>query len=268
MDRPGSPLARLCSPPMPPRHSIEVSEEAGVRYLHFGTEWIQGAMRIARPWSLELEYTREMMAALLLRPEHDWPKNALIIGLGAGSVAKFLYRHRPAAQLTVVEINPEVVAVARQSFRLPDDPERMPIHIADGAVWMAEQRARYDCILVDGYDHNARAGALATEQFYRDCRKRLTSRGLLVINLFGRSRNFRHQLERLRMAFSGRALAFPSSERGNAIAFAAAGDAIGADMESLRAEAATLQTLTGLKLGPTLVRLQQAGDYAGGGLSL
>ncbi len=48
--------------------SIEVSEEAGVRYLHFGSPWVQGAMRIARPWSLELEYTRDMMMALLLRP--------------------------------------------------------------------------------------------------------------------------------------------------------------------------------------------------------
>lgn len=48
-------------------YPIEISEEAGVRYLHFGTPWIQGAMRIARPWQLELDYTKEMMASLLLR---------------------------------------------------------------------------------------------------------------------------------------------------------------------------------------------------------
>ncbi len=41
--------------------SIEISEERGVRYLHFGSHWIQGAMRVARPWALELEYTRDMM---------------------------------------------------------------------------------------------------------------------------------------------------------------------------------------------------------------
>ncbi|HTY99766.1 MAG TPA: spermidine synthase, partial [Rhodocyclaceae bacterium] len=52
---------------------ILVSEEAGVRYLHFGSAWVQGAMRIARPFALELDYTREMMACLLLRPEPDWP---------------------------------------------------------------------------------------------------------------------------------------------------------------------------------------------------
>ena len=69
-------------------HSIEISEHAGVRYLHFSAEWIQGAMRIQRPNALELAYTREMMAGLLLR-EPPWPKNVLLIGLGAGSLAKF-----------------------------------------------------------------------------------------------------------------------------------------------------------------------------------
>ena len=105
--------------------SIEISEEGGVRYLHFGSRWIQGAMRIARPWALELEYTRDMMLALLLRPAPRWPRNVLLIGLGAASLPKFLYRHRPQAALTVVEIEPAVVTLATQSFRLPDDPRRL-----------------------------------------------------------------------------------------------------------------------------------------------
>lgn len=75
--------------------TIQISEEAGVRFLHFGSDWVQGAMRIARPWALELDYTREMMAALLLRPEPDWPRRVLQVGLGAASLTKFLYRHRP-----------------------------------------------------------------------------------------------------------------------------------------------------------------------------
>jgi hypothetical protein len=43
------------------------ARSAGVRSLHFGSHWIQGAMRIARPYALELDYTRDMMLALLLR---------------------------------------------------------------------------------------------------------------------------------------------------------------------------------------------------------
>ncbi|MGB7992115.1 MAG: fused MFS/spermidine synthase [Candidatus Methylophosphatis roskildensis] len=252
----------------PPRHSIEVSEQAGVRYLHFGTEWIQGAMRVARPWSLELDYTREMMAALLLRPGDDWPARALIIGLGAGSIAKFLYRHRPAARLDVVEINPEVVALARHAFRVPEDDGRLCVHRADGAAFVKTGRTRYDCILVDGFDHRARAGALATEAFYRDCRKRLSRRGLLVANLFGRSRNYDAQFARLAAAFAGRAIAFPSGDHGNVIGFAAAGEPISADWSSLRGEADALHRATGLRLQPTIVRLQHAGAFEGPGIAL
>ena len=60
-------------------HSIEVSEERGVRYLHFGTEWVQCAMRLSRPHQLVLAYTQEMLSFLLFRPA---PRNVLMIGLG------------------------------------------------------------------------------------------------------------------------------------------------------------------------------------------
>ena len=41
---------------------IDISEEAGVRYLHFGSDWIQGAMRIRSPRKLELANQRELAA--------------------------------------------------------------------------------------------------------------------------------------------------------------------------------------------------------------
>src|SRR4051812_10429009 len=63
--------------------SIDISEQKGVRFLPFGSEWVQGAMRIARPVNLELSYTREMMAGLLMREEKLWPRRILLIGLGA-----------------------------------------------------------------------------------------------------------------------------------------------------------------------------------------
>jgi spermidine synthase len=130
--------------------SIEISEKAGVRYLHFGSRWVQGAMRVARPWSLELEYTRDMMLALLLRPAPDWPRSVLLIGLGAASLTKFLYRNRPRSVLTVVEIEAAVVDAAAQCFRLPDDPRRLAIVIGRPRPRGATDRT-FDCPR-DGYD--------------------------------------------------------------------------------------------------------------------
>ena len=88
-------------------------------------------MRVARPWALELEYTRELMLPLLLRGGDAWPRSVLQVGLGAASITRYLWRHWPHAKLTVVEVAPEVVAVARQSFKLPDDPDRLTIILAE-----------------------------------------------------------------------------------------------------------------------------------------
>ncbi|MDO9449163.1 MAG: fused MFS/spermidine synthase [Rugosibacter sp.] len=199
--------------------NIDISEEAGVRYLHFGSDWVQGAMRIARPFSLELDYTREMMLPLLLRPD-DWPQRVLLIGLGAGSLCKFLWRYRPEAKLTVVEIEPRVEAAARQFFKLPDDPQRIRIHFADGADFMIQSKQRYDLILVDGFDSNARAGRLDSLPFYLDCKARLAKEGLLCVNLLSRRKNFHHNIKQIKTAFDDQVISFPSRDEGNAIAVA------------------------------------------------
>jgi spermidine synthase len=225
-------------------------------------------MRIARPWALELDYTREMMASLLLRPEPEWPRSVLLIGLGAASLTKFLYRHRPQAKLTVVEIEPAVVAAARQFFKLPDDPKRLKLEIADGVEWLAASEKTFDLILVDGFDAEARAGALDTLPFYRACHAHLGDTGLLSVNLLGRNRGFTGSVERIKKAFDGRALVFPSCDHGNAIAFAAAGEPICMPLGELSLQALALRKATGLNLLPTLARLAQWQTCAGGRLEL
>ncbi len=242
---------------------IDVSEEAGVRYLHFGSSWIQGAMRIARPWALELEYTREMMTAVLLRRAPRWPRSALLIGLGAASLTKFLYRYYPQAKLHVVETEPAVVATARQCFRLPEEGRRMAIEIGDGDDYVALTERVFDLILVDGFDAKGRPGALDTLRFYRRARARLGSTGLMVVNLLGRSRGFKASVACIREAFDDRALALPSCASGNVIVFAAAGEPVCAPFTELRAAAAKLRRETGLNLLPTLARL--TGTQAGKG---
>lgn len=242
---------------------IDISEESGVRYLHFGSDWVQGAMRLRKPDALELEYTREMMAGLLLRPA-PWPARVLLIGLGAGSLAKFVHRHLPDALTTVVEITPEVHAVARQYFRLPDEDERLRVVIGDGADFVVQDDSRWDLIAVDGFDRHARAGALASQAFYEACRQRLSADGLLAVNMFGELRGFKTQLQRLRKAFDGRVLALPPCPSGNVVAFAAAGAAVEVEAELLQARAAALEANTGLKLGASLKRLDKSGLLAEG----
>jgi len=249
-------------------HSIDIREEAGVRSLHFGSDWIQGAMRIARPWNLELDYTKEMMASLLLREESRFPRKVLLIGLGAASLTKFLYRNYPLAKLTVVEIEPAVVAAARQFFKLPEDPVRLNIVIGDGVEYVLSNDKAWDLILVDGFDADARAGALDTLPFYQAAQARLSSNGIMAVNLLGRSKGYKASVERIQTAFEGRALAFPSCDSGNTIAFAAAGHTIIITLDDLKELALELKEATGLNLLPTLTRLEQAQSCIGGILEL
>lgn len=245
---------------------IQVSESAGVRYLHFGSIWVQGAMRVARPWNLELDYTREMMAALLLRPAAGWPRSVLQIGLGTASLTKFLHRHRPAAKLTVVEIEPAVVATARQYFKLPDEGEgeRLQVVIGDGADFVAASQKRYDLILVDGFDADARTGMLDSLPFYLNCKARLTPSGLMVVNLLTLRRKVRDSLERISEAFDGRTLPFPPCASGNVVAFAAGETPVRCHIDALETRARTLKENTGLDLQPTLTRLGASRSCPGG----
>jgi spermidine synthase len=243
--------------------SIDIREEAGVRSLHFGSDWIQGAMRISRPWHLELEYTKEMMASLLMRDDSRFPRKVLLIGLGAASLTKFLYRNYPLAKLTVVEIEERVVAAARQFFKLPDDPLRLKIVIADGAQFIAEHDKKFDLILVDGFDSNARPGELDTLPFYQMCRARLNNNGILAVNLLGRSRGYKASFERIRTSFDDRALAFPSCDSGNVIALAATGDKIEIALDDLKVQAREMKDRTGLNLLPTLSSLEEAQSCPG-----
>jgi spermidine synthase len=240
-------------------HTIEISEEAGVRYLHFGSNWVQGAMRMRKPDALELQYTREMLTCLLWRDWALWPRNILLIGLGAGSLAKFLYRHLPRARLRVVEIDPRIPAFAERHFGLPVDASRLLIDIGDGSLFLRNSRERFDLILVDGFDHRARAGALDTPAFYRDCLALLTPGGVMATNLFGNVRGFDKSLRRINEAFAGHVVVLPPGEMGNVIVFGLESADTEVTLADLRERARLLGDETGLNLRPTLKRMAAAG---------
>jgi spermidine synthase len=248
--------------------SVVVSEQSGVRYLHFGSDWIQGAMRIARPWALELEYTREMMLPLLLRSDPDWPRYVLVIGLGAGSVSKFLFRHRPTAKQTVVEIDAAVVRAAHQHFRLPEACDNLRIVVDDGADFIVRARKRFDLVLLDGYDAGADTGRLTGLPFLLECKAHLSEDGFFATNLLSRRKTFRSSIGTIEEAFDGRVLVLPPSDAGNVIAVAHVGTEITPRLADLRIDARRLKRDTGLNLLPTLARLESAGVCLDGRLTV
>lgn len=180
-----------------------ISEFDGVRYLHLGTDWVQGAMRIHSPRKLELEYIQRMMAWLLWRPADALAAgHAVQLGLGAAAITRFTHQVL-RWRTTVVEINPTVIAACRLWFHLPADDERLTVVNADAATWVTrtEQLQTADVLCVDLYDHDAAAPVLDDEAFYAACRGLLAPGGLMTVNLFGRDASFERSAARVAAVF-------------------------------------------------------------------
>jgi spermidine synthase len=221
-----------------------VSERFGVRTLHIGSDTIQSAMRLARPVDLELSYTRSMMAFMLFTAS---PRQVLTIGLGGGSVAKFIYHRVPSAHVTAVEVSPRVVAIARQYFQVPPDDDRFEVVIADGAEYVMREDVTADVVIVDGYDADAHAAELASRDFYAACRERLQPAGALVVNLWGGDKSFSTLLQRIDSAFEGRTLCLPAERPGNVIVFGFRRDPGRLRWTQLQQRAEELQAALGLE---------------------
>ncbi len=224
--------------------SVYISEKFGVRSLHIGSDTIQSSMRIARPYDLEIGYTRAMMAFMLFMRD---PRKVMMIGLGGGSLAKFVHRRLPNASTTVVELDPRVVAVARQYFRLPEEDPRLRIIIGDGATYLETVKSKSNVIIVDGYGAEAQAPALSTPAFYRSCHAALSRYGILVVNLWGGGKDYNDCVRRINVAFERKVLSLPAGKLGN-IAVLAFKHAPGRpQLDNLRNAAQQLETELGLE---------------------
>jgi len=232
---------------------VQISEKRGVRFLHLGGPAVQSAMRIRDPWALELEYTRAMMAFLLFRPA---PRDIALIGLGGGSLAKFIHRHLPDVRLTALEVNPEVVDAARSFFMLPPDDARLSVRVGDGAAFVYEHPGSRDVLLVDGYDALRIVEDLASEDFYLACAAMLRPGGVAVFNLWGSDKFFPIYFERLARVFGERLLRLPSERKGNIIVFAFRPPLPDMSLAVLTRRAQQLGADLGLEMEDFLIRLR------------
>jgi spermidine synthase len=202
---------------------VNVSEHGGIRFLHLGTEWIQGSMRLDAPDDIDLEYVQRMMAWLLfVDPATVRHRHAMQLGLGAAALTKFC-RRKLRMTTTAIELNPQVVAACRLFFKLPADDARLSVVLGDAAEVAAHAhwQGRIDALQVDLYDEEAAAPVLDSEAFYRDCRKLLTEDGCMTVNLFGRSSSYDASLEKIVAAFGASAVwAFKPTREGNTVVLA------------------------------------------------
>lgn len=192
-----------------------VYETLNSKSLHFTIAEIQSRMQPQRPYALDLEYTRTMMAVLLFKPQ---PESLAMIGLGGGSLAKFCHRHLPHTRIKVVEINPHVIAL-RDEFCVPPDDARFTVRCGDGADYVRAAPYPVDVLMVDGFDYEGQPPALCSQRFYDDCHDTLKSDGILVVNLHAGHRHYDAFLSRIRRSFGEQVLVVGDRDKSNSIVF-------------------------------------------------
>lgn len=166
---------------------IHVTEDGGgFRTLRFGEDGAsQSVVKPGDPRHLQLAYSRVLPAGLAFV---DDPRRLLIIGLGGAALPRFFHSHFPEMTIDVVELDPQVLEVARRHFGLVED-ERLRVSIADGRDFIEAIEQPYDLIVLDCFDAETIPAHLTTREFLQAARNGLTSTGAVVANIWGPAGN-------------------------------------------------------------------------------
>jgi spermidine synthase len=221
---------------------IRIAERGTVRTMYFvgddGTQYIESRHDRARPRSLDLDYTRTMMAGFLLQPR---PRRLLMLGLGGGGMSNYLRGRFPELEIDAVDIDPEVVRLAQEFFEVPKDDRRYRVHVADARLFVERAPAdvRWDMIMLDAFRGVFVPYHLKTAEFYRACLDRLAPGGVVVANLHNVTRMYPHDRATTSAVFPQR-YSFVS-ESGNQTTLVAAGDGARVGVYQIRANARAAQ---------------------------
>ena len=165
---------------------VVTEEEHGLRTLRFGRGGArQSVVKLGDPDYLALPYARVALVGLALS---ETPRRFLVVGLGGGTLPMFLRKYYPNAAIDAVDIDPEVVDVAKKFFGFRED-ELMNAHVGDGRQFIEKLRQPYDVIFLDAFGSDSVPAHLTTQEFLRAVRRAVTPGGVVVGNLWGRGSN-------------------------------------------------------------------------------
>ncbi|TAG02347.1 MAG: hypothetical protein EAZ43_09405 [Betaproteobacteria bacterium] len=217
-----------------------ISEQNGLRTLHFGSEWVQGSMRISKPSELTLGYAQEMTAPLLFVPA---ARSIYVAGLGVGALPRWALAHMGDSlkRLDIVELRADVISLASHAFPLPLDDSRVKLTLGDAAAEIASRgAATLDWVWVDCYDGRGRVGALESTDFYTEAHRALRKNGVFVANMWSNVPRYAAGLKRLSKLFGTNIVLLPSIATENVIVIASKTPFPALDSDAMRKHAKSL----------------------------
>lgn len=150
-----------------------------MRNLSFGPvhKFRQSAMLLESPHTLCLNYTKNAFAGVAIVQ----PLQALVLGVGAGSVIGAISHALPKCSVDAVDLSAEVISVAKTFFQLDQFPN-CQFHVRDAAVFVTSREKSYDYIFVDLYDSNDIPSFILKTEFWDHIFEILNDGGLAMLN--------------------------------------------------------------------------------------
>ncbi len=214
---------------------IQVTEQGTVRTMYFvvdGMRYIESRFDTAHPTSLDLDYSRTMMAGFLVQPA---PKRVMMMGLGGGQISNYLFSRFPGIEIDTVDIDPEVVRLAEKYFGVPSDDPKYRNHVGDGRLFIEKAEQPWDMIMLDAFRGVFVPYHLKTREFYEAVLAKLSPEGVVVANLHNLTRMYPYDRTTLEVVFPQR-YAFVS-EAGNQTTFVASASSERVGVYALREHA-------------------------------
>jgi spermidine synthase len=163
--------------------------KGGLLTLWFrGSKYPDSAVKVGNPDHIEFEYVQAITVALALAGE---PKRILVVGLGGGTLPSFLRKHYPAMVIDTVDIDPDVVDVAKKFFGFREDA-MMRTYVEDGRQFIENCRAPYDIIFLDAYGSENIPYHMATKEFLEAVRRAAAPKGVVASTILWAADNLLH----------------------------------------------------------------------------
>ena len=165
---------------------IVTEDESGLRVLRF--ERSGARQTIAKPGDptyLGFAYTKVAFAGLALAADI---RRIAIVGLGGGTMPMFLRHYYPNAAIDVVDIDPDVVHVAKEFFGFREDAA-LRAHVGDGRKFIENVRQPYDVVFLDAFGTRNVPQHLTTVEFLRSVKRSVRPNGVVIGNIWGRGAN-------------------------------------------------------------------------------
>jgi spermidine synthase len=153
----------------------------GIRTLRFGKNGPRQS--IVKPGDLNylgLPYTKSAMIGLAFAQHID---RVLVIGVGGGSIPMFLHKYYPSAHIDVVDIDPQIIALAKQYFNFAEN-RSLRSHAQDGRAFIENVQKPYDLIFLDAFTAAGIPKHLATKEFLLDMKNALNASGAIITNMW------------------------------------------------------------------------------------